>query len=57
MMRKVAIVHNAYGKPSGEEAAIGNLAVLLEARGLEVLRFSGEFPEVIEDLALEEKIP
>ena len=28
MMRKVAIVHNAYGRISGEEVVIDNLAAL-----------------------------
>jgi len=37
---KILIVHNAYGKTSGEEVVIDNLAVLLATRGLEVLRFS-----------------
>jgi glycosyltransferase involved in cell wall biosynthesis len=46
MIRKVAIVHNAYGKPSGEEVAIDNLATLLEARGMIVRRFSRSSKEI-----------
>jgi glycosyltransferase involved in cell wall biosynthesis len=38
--RRVAIVHNAYGKVSGEEIAIDNLVTLLEKRGITVHRFS-----------------
>jgi glycosyltransferase involved in cell wall biosynthesis len=40
MVRKVAIVHNAYGKTSGEEIVIGNLFDLLIKRGVNVLWFS-----------------
>jgi len=34
--RKVAIVHNAYGRMSGEEIAIDNLTNLLEKWGVTV---------------------
>jgi glycosyltransferase involved in cell wall biosynthesis len=37
---KILIVHNAYGKISGEEAAIDNLATMMAARGMVVQRFS-----------------
>lgn len=43
---KVAIVHNAYGKISGEEVVIDNLASLLKVRGLEVHRFSRSSEEI-----------
>jgi glycosyltransferase involved in cell wall biosynthesis len=35
----ITIVHNAYGKVSGEEIVIDNLAALLEARGVKVQKF------------------
>lgn len=37
---KIAIVHNDYGKHSGEETVIENLAALLVERGVSVCRFS-----------------
>jgi alpha/beta superfamily hydrolase len=37
--RSVVIVHNTYGKISGEEIVIDNLAALLAKRGITVLRF------------------
>jgi glycosyltransferase involved in cell wall biosynthesis len=52
---KIAIVHNAYGKVSGEEIVIDNLAALLEKRGMTVLRYSRSSAE-IEDKRLG-KIP
>lgn len=45
-MIKVAIVHNAYGKTSGEEIVIDNLAQLLAARGVTVQRFSRSSAEI-----------
>lgn len=44
----VAIVHNAYGKLSGEEMVIENLAALLEKCGMDIHRFSRS-SAVIED--------
>jgi glycosyltransferase involved in cell wall biosynthesis len=38
-LKTVAIVHNAYGKVSGEEIVIDSLASLLEARGVKVQKF------------------
>ncbi len=43
---KIAIVHNAYGKISGEEIVINNLAALLKARGISVSRFSRSSAEI-----------
>lgn len=37
---KVVIVHNYYGKLSGEESVVKNLAALLEARGITVNQFN-----------------
>jgi len=37
---KLAIVHNSYGRISGEEIAIDNLTAMLEKRGVSVHRFS-----------------
>jgi len=45
---KILIVHNAYGKTSGEEVVIDNLASLLKARGMEVQRFSRSSAEIEE---------
>jgi glycosyltransferase involved in cell wall biosynthesis len=42
----VAIVHNAYGKTSGEEIVIDRLVQLLAARGLVVQRFSRSSEEI-----------
>lgn len=36
---RIAIVHNEYGKPSGEEAVVETHAALLQARGHDVVRF------------------
>ena len=36
---KVLIVHNDYGKPSGEEHALGTIIDLLQTNGHEVLEF------------------
>lgn len=47
----IAIIHNAYGKTSGEEIAIENLAALLEKRGITVLRF-GRSSEEIEGMRM-----
>jgi len=55
MSLTIAIVHNDYGKVSGEEIVIDNLATLLEKRGVTVLRFSRSSAE-IEDMRLG-KIP
>jgi len=43
---KVAIVHNAYGKLSGEEIVIDNLAALLKSRGISISRFSRSSTEI-----------
>jgi len=43
---RVAIVHNAYGKPSGEETAIETQAALLQARGHSVVRFQRSSAEI-----------
>jgi glycosyltransferase involved in cell wall biosynthesis len=45
---KILLVHNAYGKTSGEEGVIDNLAALLAARGLVVRRFSRSSAEIEE---------
>lgn len=42
----IAIVHNTYGKISGEETAVDNLASLLEKRGLIVRRFNRSSSEI-----------
>ncbi|MGA2781912.1 MAG: glycosyltransferase family 4 protein [Smithella sp.] len=51
MILTIAIVHNAYGKVSGEEIVIDSLAALLAKRGMTVLRFS-RFSAEIEDKRL-----
>ena len=51
ILKTVAIVHNAYGKVSGEEVVIDNLSALLEERGINVQRFSRS-SEAIEDRKL-----
>lgn len=43
---KILIVHNAYGKMSGEEVVIDNLAALLATRGVTVQRFSRSSAEI-----------
>jgi len=43
---KIAVVHNEYGRISGEEIVIANLAALLEKRGISVLRFSRSSEEI-----------
>ena len=48
LVRTVAIVHNAYGKVSGEEIAIDNLAFLLKKRGIHIHRFN-KFSSEIEN--------
>jgi glycosyltransferase involved in cell wall biosynthesis len=55
IVRRVSLVHNAYGKVSGEEIAIDNLASLLEKRGITVPQFSRSSAEIA-DTRLE-KIP
>jgi glycosyltransferase involved in cell wall biosynthesis len=45
-VKTVAIVHNAYGRISGEETAIENLTALLEKRGITVHRFSRSSAEI-----------
>jgi glycosyltransferase involved in cell wall biosynthesis len=47
----IAIVHNAYGKLSGEEMVIENLAALLKKRGLSVCRFSRSSTEIEDKLS------
>ncbi len=37
---KICLVHNAYGKPSGEETAVESLRECLEGHGHEVVIFS-----------------
>jgi glycosyltransferase involved in cell wall biosynthesis len=46
MKMKILIVHNAYGRISGEEVVIDNLASLLAARGLKVQWFSRSSAEI-----------
>jgi len=48
---KVAIVHNAYGKLSGEEMVIENLAALLMERGVSLCRFSRSSAEIEDKLS------
>jgi len=43
---KICLVHNAYGKVSGEEVVVEGLATLLAARGHTVLRFSRSSEEI-----------
>jgi len=43
---RIAIVHNAYGKPSGEEVAVETHIALLQARGHEVVRFQRSSAEL-----------
>jgi glycosyltransferase involved in cell wall biosynthesis len=45
---KILIVHNAYGKTSGEEIVIDGLVKLLESRGVTVQRFSRSSTEIEE---------
>ena len=51
MSLTIAIVHNAYGKVSGEEIVIDDLVQLLQSRGVTVKRFSRSSAE-IEDTRL-----
>lgn len=44
---RIALVHNSYGKVSGEEVVVEALAELLTARGHEVLRFSRSSEEIL----------
>jgi glycosyltransferase involved in cell wall biosynthesis len=46
MSLTVAMVHNAYGKVSGEEIVVDSLAAMLEKRGVNVLRFSRSSIEI-----------
>lgn len=48
---KIAIVHNAYEKVSGEETVIENLAALLVERGVSVCRFSRSSAEIEDKLS------
>ncbi len=48
---KIAIVHNYYGKLSGEETVIENLAALLVKRGVSVCRFSRSSADVEDKLS------
>lgn len=48
MKLSVVIVHNYYGKLSGEETVVENLASLLDKRGINVLRFSRSSAEIEE---------
>lgn len=45
-LRKVAIVHNAYGKTSGEEVVIDGLVQLLKSQGVIVRRFNRSSAEI-----------
>ena len=47
----VAIVHNYYGKLSGEETVIENLAALLAVRGVSVCRFSCSSADIEDKLS------
>ncbi|HQQ88530.1 MAG TPA: glycosyltransferase, partial [Smithellaceae bacterium] len=47
----IAIVHNAYGKLSGEETVIENLAALLVERDVSVCRFSRSSAEIEDKLS------
>jgi len=47
----IAIVHNYYGKLSGEEMVIENLAALLDQRGFSVCRFSRSSAEIEDKLS------
>ncbi|GEM_PF-82183 len=51
MNLSVAIVHNYYGKHSGEETVVENLAALLEKRGVVVRRFSRSSAEIEDKLS------
>ncbi len=48
---KIAIVHNTYGKLSGEETVIENLAALLAERGVTVCRFFRSSAEIRDKLS------
>jgi glycosyltransferase involved in cell wall biosynthesis len=48
---KIAIVHNYYGKLSGEETVIENLAALLAGRGVSVCRFSRSSADIEDKLS------
>lgn len=48
---KIAIVHNYYGKLSGEETVIENLADLFVERGVSVCRFSRSSAEIEDKLS------
>ena len=50
MNLSVAIVHNYYGKHSGEETVVENLASLLERRGVLVYSFSRSSAEIADRL-------
>ena len=43
---KIAIVHNSYGKVSGEEVVVGSLGNLLRSRGHDVVLFSRSSEEI-----------
>jgi hypothetical protein len=43
---KIALVHNAYGKVSGEEFVVEGLAEMLSLRGHAVVRFSRSSEEI-----------
>ena len=43
---RIALVHNSYGKASGEEVVVGALAQLLTNRGHDVVRFSRSSEEI-----------
>lgn len=51
MNNNIALVHNAYGKMSGEEMAVENLSALLEKRGVIVHRFSRSSAEIDDRLS------
>lgn len=43
---RIAVVHNGYGKPSGEEAVVETQTALLRAHGHEVVRFERSSAEI-----------
>jgi len=43
---RIAIVHNAYGRPSGEETVVETQTALLQARGHKIVRFQRSSAEI-----------
>ena len=54
---KICLVHNAYGKRSGEEAAVESLRECLERHGHEVVTFFRTSAEIGGPLAKESSAP